>query len=365
MEDDGPELLQEAAWQVYAVPPAEFVATRTAWVRRLRGEGHRETAKAVNALRKPSVSAAAVNALARSEDPVRQRLRDVGAHLRHAQSALDGASLAALRGERDALLTEWVVAARRHAPGDSLTAAVEAEVRDTAVAALADAEATEVVLSGTLTRALSYSGFGEVDVADAVARTSTGVVLTRLEGGRGGEPKADADDAPEEPAADEAEEGATDEPAADEEDEAENNEEDEPAEDEAEEDEAEADEAEADEAEADEAEADEAEDPEDEDELTDLRDELEQAEAEVSAARDRRRAAAAADRTAGSQVTRAERAVDEARQVLTRAEQELEEASAARATTADELSEAETALSTARERRDAAREALEEAEDAG
>lgn len=355
MEDDGHELLQEAAWQVYAVPPAEFVATRTAWVRRLRGEGHREIAKAVNALRKPSVSAAAVNALARSEDPVRQRLRDVGAHLRHAQSALDGASLAALRGERDALLTEWVVAARRHAPGDSLTAAVEAEVRDTAVAALADAEATEVVLSGTLTRALSYSGFGEVDVADAVARTSTGVVLTRLEGGRGGEPKADADDAPEEPAADEADEGATDEPAADEEDEAENNEEDEPAEDEAE----------ADEAEADEAEADEAEDPEDEDELTDLRDELEQAEAEVSAARDRRRAAAAADRTAGSQVTRAERAVDEARQVLTRAEQELEEASAARATTADELSEAETALSTARERRDAAREALEEAEDAG
>lgn len=343
MEDDGPELLQEAAWQVYAVPPAEFVATRTAWVRRLRGEGHREIAKAVNALRKPSVSAAAVNALARSEDPVRQRLRDVGAHLRHAQSALDGASLAALRGERDALLTEWVVAARRHAPGDSLTAAVEAEVRDTAVAALADAEATEVVLSGTLTRALSYSGFGEVDVADAVARTSTGVVLTRLEGGRGGEPKADADDAPEEPAADEADEGATDEPAADEEDEAENNEEDEPAEDEAEADEAEG----------------------DEDELTDLRDELEQAEAEVSAAHDRRRAAAAADRTAGSQVTRAERAVDEARQVLTRAEQELEEASAARATTADELSEAETALSTARERRDAAREALEEAEDAG
>ena len=51
MEDDGTQLLQEAAWQVYAVPPAEFVPTRTAWVRRLRGEGHKETAKAVNALR--------------------------------------------------------------------------------------------------------------------------------------------------------------------------------------------------------------------------------------------------------------------------------------------------------------------------
>lgn len=343
MEDDGTQLLQEAAWQVYAVPPAEFVPTRTAWVRRLRGEGHKETAKAVNALRKPSVSAAAVNALARSEDPVLQRLRDVGSRLRHAQSALDGASLAALRGERDELLTEWVVAARRHAPGGVLTAAVEAEVRDTAVAALADAEATEVVLSGTLTRALSYSGFGEVDVADAVARTSTGVVLTRIEGGRGGEAtESDDDGAPDEPELDEEDEEATDEAEGDEEDELEDAA-----------------------AEDDPDDGPEAGDPDGESELTDLRDELEQAEAEVAAARDRRRAAASADRAAGSQVTRAERAVEEARQALAQAEQQLAEVSEARSATADELSEAETALSTARERRDAAREALEEAEDAG
>ncbi|WP_134774482.1 hypothetical protein [Ornithinimicrobium flavum] len=331
MEDDATRLLHEAAWQVYAVPPGEFVTTRTAWVRRLRGEGHREAARAVGALRKPSVSAAAVNALARSEDPVLPRLREVGSRLRHAQSALDGAGLAALRGERDALLTDWVAAARQHAPGGSLTAAVEAEVRDTAVAALADEAATEVVLSGTLTRALSYSGFGEVDVADAVARTSTGVVLTRIEGGRG----EDEDEGEDGQGNKDEGEGDDDEPEPDAAPES-----DEP--DEAPED-----------------------DAEPEDALADLREEVERAESEVAEARDRRRAAAAEDGAAGSRMTEAEQAVEAARQVLEAAEQQLREASEARSATAEALSAAEAALSAARARRDTARQELEEAEDAG
>lgn len=183
MEDQSAQdALRAAVDAVYAVAPADFVATRKEWVGRVRAAGHRDTAKEVGALRKPSVSAAAVNALVRAEDPVLDRLRDIGTRLRHAQSAMDAAGMTALRGERDALLTEWVEAARRHAPGP-LAAGTEAEVRDTAVAALADARASDVALSGSLTRALAYSGFGEVDVADAVARTSTGVVLTRIEGG--------------------------------------------------------------------------------------------------------------------------------------------------------------------------------------
>src|SRR5699024_2156631 len=44
----------------------------------------------------------------------------------------------------------------------------------------------EVLASGTLTRSLSYSGFGEVDLSEAAATTSTGVVLTSIPGGRGG-----------------------------------------------------------------------------------------------------------------------------------------------------------------------------------
>lgn len=181
-EDGAEDALQEAAWEVYGVPPAEFVATRTRWVKQLRSQKQREVATSVAALRKPSVSAAAINALVRAGDPVVGRLGDVGTRMRHAQSALDAQGLAALRTERDAVLRDWVAAAELHASGP-LTSSAADEVRDTAVAALADAAATEAVLSGTLTRALSYSGFGEVDVSDAVARTSTGVVLTRIDGG--------------------------------------------------------------------------------------------------------------------------------------------------------------------------------------
>jgi hypothetical protein len=46
------------------------------------------------------------------------------------------------------------------------------------VAALADEGAAAAVSSGQLTRALSYSGFGEVDLSEAVARTTSGAILT-------------------------------------------------------------------------------------------------------------------------------------------------------------------------------------------
>lgn len=176
------QILREAVSAVYAATPAEFVEVRKAWVKRLRDEGLRDAAREVGALRKPSVAAGVINAVVAAQDPVTEQLRHVGARLRQAQSAMDSAALSGLRNDRDGLLHGWVSAARRHAQRP-ITAAVEAEVRDTAVAALADAGATDLVLGGTLTRALSTSGFGEVDVADAVARTSTGVLLVRLEGG--------------------------------------------------------------------------------------------------------------------------------------------------------------------------------------
>lgn len=356
MEDEGPDLLAEAAWQVYGVPPAEFVAARTAWVKRLRGEGHRELAKSVGALRKPSVSAAAVNALVRADDPVAQRLRDVGGRLRHAQSALDAAGLTTLRGERDEVLAQWVEAARTHAPGGTLTAAVEGEVRATAVAALADASATEVVLSGTLTRALAYSGFGEVDLADAVARTSTGVVLTRIEGGRTDEDPGDdgvPDDGPGD-VADAEPEGEEADDVVEAEYEAE-------VDDEHEGEDAVDDEHEAEDGVDDEHEA---EDAVDEEALEQLREALAQAESEVSEARSRRRDAAGAEKRTSTGVTVAERGLEQARRLLEQAERHLADATRAQDAAAAELAEADAALTETRERRDAAREALEEAEDA-
>lgn len=320
-DDDG--LLRDAARAVYAVPPADFVATRKEWVRKARDAKDTAGARAIRALRKPSVSATAVNALVRAEDPVVEQLRDVGVRLRHAQSALDAGGLAALRSDRDAVLTAWVAAARAHAPGGTLTAAVQAEVRDTAIAALADPEATEVVLSGALTRALAYSGFGEVDVADAVARTSTGVVLTRVQGGRAGE--GGAEDAPDE-----------DEP-----------EQDEPGE-------------------GKDAGTEPAPDPSPgPDELERLRALIGAAESEVSQARARRRRVADAAQRASSRVTVADQGLEQARRLLAQAEQHLGAARAEAEASQAELDDADEVLTDARGRRDEARALLEEAEDTG
>ncbi|WP_151526300.1 hypothetical protein [Serinicoccus kebangsaanensis] len=299
------EALRAAVSAVYAVAPADFVATRKEWVARLRSEGRKEVATEVGALRKPSVSAAAVNSLVRADDPVAGALRDVGARLRHAQSAMDAASLAGLRADRDALLAAWVAAVRTHA-GAPLTSAVEGEVRDTAVAALADADATEVVLSGALTRCLSYSGFGEVDVADAVARTSTGVVLTRIDGGAAPGGAVEGPTGPDQGT-------SPDDPPAD--------------------------------------------------DVEGLRAALEAAEGEVTAARDRRKVAAGELESAEDKVTVAGSGVEQARRLLAQAERHAEQARAAAAGAKDAADQADAALARAREARDAARTRLEEAED--
>lgn len=338
MEEDGPEAaaLQRAAWEVYGAAPADFVATRTRWVKELRSRKQRDAAKSVAALRKPSVSAAAINALVRAEDSVIDQLRDVGARMRHAQSALDAHGLATLRGERDAVLQDWVRAAQTHASAP-LTAAAETEVRDSAVAALADGAAAKVVLSGMLTRALSYSGFGEVDVSDAVVRTSTGVVLTRIEGGSQAddpEPDPDVSEDQDDPEPDEDDTEDLGYPEADEDD-TEDLDYPEPDDDDA-----------------------------DDDELLRLEEALARAEEQVSALRRARRAAAEETETAVTRVTEAEEALTQAREFLARAEEAAGRARATEREARATLMDADRALAGARTLRDEARTALEKAEDA-
>lgn len=179
---------------LYAEPPADFVARRTALARRVRADGDRAESASIAALRKPTTAADALNRVAHAAHPVVADLVRLGVRLRQAQSALDVAELAALRGQRDSVIEGWVLAAQELSGPH--TAAVQAEIRDTVIAALADEEAEAALCSSVLTRALSYSGFGEVDVSEAVARTSTGVLLTRLDGGRSDgatEPKLEPD----------------------------------------------------------------------------------------------------------------------------------------------------------------------------
>lgn len=179
--------LAEAAAELYALTPGEFVAARTRWVRTVRGRedldpaARKTAASAIGALRRPTGSAWLVNRLGRRRPDVVERLADLGARLRRAQSRLDASALRSLRENRETFLTDALAALTEAVEGvagaPARSDAALAEVRATLVAALSDEAALDAVRSGALTRALSYSGLGEVDLSDAVGLTPTGVRL--------------------------------------------------------------------------------------------------------------------------------------------------------------------------------------------
>ena len=194
-----PTALEHAIEQLYAVPLADFMTTRAALVAQARAAPNRPLAQQIGKLRKPSVAAALLNALIRARPDLVADLDSVGAQLRAAQASLHGTALGALRPARDELIAGWLAGATdlARAAGSALSAAAETEVRDTVIAALASAEASAAVASGTLVRALSYSGFGEVDLADAVVATTTGRLLRLIRTPEPGDADTPPDPAPE------------------------------------------------------------------------------------------------------------------------------------------------------------------------
>lgn len=184
--------LTEALKALYAVEPHAFMAARRELVATARAGGDRESATEIGKLRKPTVAAWAVNVLARQAPKAVQQLVDLGSRMRAAQARLDAATLTALRPERDETVRRYVSTAVEiaAASGRTLAPAALEDIRATAVAALADEGASAAVSSGQLTRALSYSGFGEVDLSEAVARTASGAILTVVSGTGPGRPDA-------------------------------------------------------------------------------------------------------------------------------------------------------------------------------
>jgi hypothetical protein len=162
-------------------------------VAEVKASGDAATAKEIGQLRKPSLAAWALNIVARERVSVIEALADVGERMRGAQSRMDTAALTGMRGERDAALAALVEAAVEVAGERErrLSPAVLDTVRATGIAALADESAQSAVASGQLTRALSYSGFGEVDLSDAVARTAGGAILTVIRGSGAGADESD------------------------------------------------------------------------------------------------------------------------------------------------------------------------------
>ncbi|NNG38150.1 hypothetical protein HJ588_02535 [Flexivirga sp. ID2601S] len=155
--------------RLYGEPPANFVAERDAAAKQAREAGDKELATRLKALRRPAASAALVNRLVRSAaEPGIPQLLDLGARLREAQSNLNGAAMKTLGAERNRLVAGLLesVAGLTDEP---LTASAKDQLAATFTAAIADPAAESAVSSGRLVNPISYSGFGEVDVSDAVA----------------------------------------------------------------------------------------------------------------------------------------------------------------------------------------------------
>lgn len=150
--------LRDVAADLYGVAPADFVAARAT-----AAAGADSGLRAdIKALRKPTASAAAVNALTRRDPALIDRILALGDRMRDAFAARDRDAIRELTRQRQRLLQ----AALRDL---DTSPAVGREVEETLQAAVIDPAAAAAVRSGMLVRALESTGVESVDVSEAVA----------------------------------------------------------------------------------------------------------------------------------------------------------------------------------------------------
>jgi hypothetical protein len=163
--------LASAAEELYALSPGDFTAARDERVAEARTSGNRDLARAIGALRRPTVSAWLVNQLVRESGDQVGELLALGESLRQAQQDLAGEQVRELSVQRRRLVAALVAEAKRLAERDGRAVGlqVEREVEATLQAALADADAAAAVRAGCLASPLSYAGLGIGDEAGAVS----------------------------------------------------------------------------------------------------------------------------------------------------------------------------------------------------
>ena len=171
MAVDG-KTIEQAADELYALPPADFTRERDERAKALRKEGQRDEADAVKALRKPTVAAWALNQLARRRAKDVERLVAAGEELRAAQEELLAGgdrkafqSAAAKEREHVAKLageaTELVAEA-----GERASPALQEKISETLHAAALDEDTAEELRAGRLVREReAIGGFGGVTAA--------------------------------------------------------------------------------------------------------------------------------------------------------------------------------------------------------
>jgi hypothetical protein len=154
-----PDAVDQAAADLYALPPEEFVKARDARARDLKAEGKQDEAEAVRRLRKPTLAAWAVNQLARERELDVRRLLKAGERLKEGDA--DESDFLEARQEESAVIRRLLRGARElleavgHKPSDSTLESVSSMLRSAAV----DAEGRKQLAEGRVTQQLEPGGF--------------------------------------------------------------------------------------------------------------------------------------------------------------------------------------------------------------
>ncbi|MFF7355832.1 hypothetical protein ACFZA1_24765, partial [Streptomyces filipinensis] len=167
--------LDAVADELYGLRPEEFVAARDRRALDARKAGDQALARAIGALRRPSLGAWVSNLLVRRQRAEVGPLLALGEELRRAHRELDGPQLRRLARRQ----SEVIGALGRQAgqlaaqAGHPVGEGVRREVEETLHAALADPEAARAWAAGRLVKPLSSAfGFPEAD-EDVLARRPT------------------------------------------------------------------------------------------------------------------------------------------------------------------------------------------------
>ncbi len=147
--------IDAAVARLYGVDPAEFIATRNQLAK-----DNPALAKPLRELRRPTVSAWAVNLLARSAAEEVGWLLDVGAQLRDAWAS--GDHIGGIEQRRSELIARLVRMGRELAAdaGQPLHEPAVREIEETLQAATIDPDVAADVRAGRLAKARSHAGFG-------------------------------------------------------------------------------------------------------------------------------------------------------------------------------------------------------------
>ena len=154
--------------ELYGLPLDEFTRARNELASRLRKDGDKDSADTVKALPKPTVSAWAINQLARSErDEIRALLAAAGKMREAQRTALEGGASDALeqatREERDTI--RRLTGAARSVLSDAGRPAADStldRIATTLRAAAVDEEARGLLERGRLAEDVELSGFEAV-----------------------------------------------------------------------------------------------------------------------------------------------------------------------------------------------------------